>query len=104
MIGREIAAIGVPQEVARLLAAAILGAVIGFEREHGERAAGLRTHALVCVASALVMIVSAYGFADAVTLRAPSCSTPRAWPPRWSVVWASWAPGPLFYARTRCRG
>ncbi len=67
MIGREIAAIGVPQEVARLLAAAVLGAVIGVERERGERAAGLRTHALVCVASALVMIVSAYGFADAVT-------------------------------------
>ncbi|HEU0164996.1 MAG TPA: MgtC/SapB family protein, partial [Thermomicrobiales bacterium] len=37
---------------------------IGLERERLERAAGLRTHALVALASALVMIVSAYGFAD----------------------------------------
>lgn len=52
------------QEIARLLVAAALGAAIGFERERGDRAAGLRTHALVCVASALMMIVSAYGLLD----------------------------------------
>ncbi|PZR83821.1 MAG: hypothetical protein DLM65_01060, partial [Candidatus Aeolococcus gillhamiae] len=34
------------------------------ERERLERAAGLRTHALVAVSSSLLMIVSAYGFAD----------------------------------------
>ena len=55
------------QEIARLLVAAALGGVIGFERERGDRAAGLRTHALVCIASALIMIVSAYGFTDVVT-------------------------------------
>lgn len=48
----------------RLAVALILGAAIGFERERGERAAGMRTHALVCVGSALIMIVSAYGFSD----------------------------------------
>lgn len=52
------------QEIMRLLVAAALGAIIGFERERGDRAAGLRTHALVCTASALVMLVSAYGFTD----------------------------------------
>lgn len=54
----------VAQEILRLLVAAALGSAIGFERERGDRAAGLRTHALVCVASALIMIVSAYGFLD----------------------------------------
>lgn len=57
----------VAQEIIRLVVAAILGGVIGFERERGDRAAGLRTHALVCTASSLIMIVSAYGFMDVVT-------------------------------------
>lgn len=46
----------------RLLLAALLGSLVGFERERLLWAAGLRTHMLVCVASCLVMIVSAYGF------------------------------------------
>jgi putative Mg2+ transporter-C (MgtC) family protein len=50
----------------RLATAALLGGLIGLERERLERAAGLRTHAVVAVASALMMIVSAFGFADAV--------------------------------------
>ncbi|CAB3761120.1 MgtC/SapB family protein [Paraburkholderia solisilvae] len=50
--------------IARLVMAAALGSVIGFERERLSWAAGLRTHMLVCVGSALIMIVSAFGFAD----------------------------------------
>jgi putative Mg2+ transporter-C (MgtC) family protein len=50
--------------IARLVLAAALGSVIGFERERLSWAAGLRTHMLVCVGSALLMIVSAFGFAD----------------------------------------
>jgi putative Mg2+ transporter-C (MgtC) family protein len=50
--------------ILRLLLAAVLGSVIGFERERLSWAAGLRTHMLVCVGSALIMIVSAFGFAD----------------------------------------
>jgi putative Mg2+ transporter-C (MgtC) family protein len=46
----------------RLTLAAALGGVIGFERELREREAGLRTHMLVCLGSALFTIVSAYGF------------------------------------------
>ncbi len=46
----------------RLAVATVLGGAIGIERERRERAAGFRTHALVCVASALMMIVSTYGF------------------------------------------
>lgn len=48
----------------RLTIAAVLGGCIGFERERLSWAAGLRTHMLVCVGSCLVMLVSAYGFAD----------------------------------------
>ena len=54
------------QIVLRLLIATILGAAVGLERERLEWAAGLRTHALVCVGAALFMIVSAFGFADAL--------------------------------------
>jgi putative Mg2+ transporter-C (MgtC) family protein len=48
----------------RLIAAAALGSLIGFERERLLWAAGIRTHMLVCVGSCLIMIVSAFGFAD----------------------------------------
>ncbi|HIV72827.1 MAG TPA: MgtC/SapB family protein [Candidatus Aquabacterium excrementipullorum] len=48
----------------RLITAAVLGGLVGLERERMEWAAGLRTHMLVCIGSALLMIVSAYGFAD----------------------------------------
>jgi putative Mg2+ transporter-C (MgtC) family protein len=46
----------------RLASATFLGGLIGLEREQRERAAGLRTHALVSVGSALFTIVSIYGF------------------------------------------
>ncbi len=46
----------------RLVAAAILGGIVGLERGSGDRPAGLRTHILVCVGSALFMLVSMYGF------------------------------------------
>jgi len=45
--------------VLRLMLAAVLGAAVGLERERLEWVAGLRTHMLVCLGSALVMIVSA---------------------------------------------
>jgi putative Mg2+ transporter-C (MgtC) family protein len=50
--------------LSRLVLAAALGSVIGFERERLNWAAGLRTHMLVCVGSTLIMLVSAFGFAD----------------------------------------
>jgi len=48
----------------RLVLSFIAGGLIGLEREASRQTAGLRTHVLVCVAAALVMLVSAFGFAD----------------------------------------
>ncbi|KPK80410.1 MAG: hypothetical protein AMJ81_12105 [Phycisphaerae bacterium SM23_33] len=46
------------QGIVRLLIAAVLGALIGLEREHHGRAAGLRTHLLVALGAAMAMLVS----------------------------------------------
>ncbi|MDR6883318.1 MgtC/SapB family protein [Bacillus sp. 3255] len=46
----------------RIFTAAALGGMIGFEREWSNHAAGLRTHILVCIGSAAIMLLSIYGF------------------------------------------
>jgi len=46
--------------VLRLLAAVAAGALIGYERTYHGRPAGFRTHALVCTASSLLMLVTVY--------------------------------------------
>lgn len=50
--------------VARLSAAAGLGALIGLERDLRDEPAGLRTHALVSLGAALFTIAGAYGFGE----------------------------------------
>ncbi len=44
----------------RLLVAVLAGGLIGMERAFSGRAAGFRTHALVCTASSLLMLLTAY--------------------------------------------
>jgi putative Mg2+ transporter-C (MgtC) family protein len=56
--------LGWPHVLLRLFAAAVLGGAIGMERELRERQAGLRTHLVVSVGSALFTLVSAYGFRE----------------------------------------
>jgi putative Mg2+ transporter-C (MgtC) family protein len=46
----------------RLALAFVFGSVIGLERESKQGDAGLRTHMLVCIGSALIMLVSLYIF------------------------------------------
>jgi putative Mg2+ transporter-C (MgtC) family protein len=46
--------------VFRLVAAMVAGGLIGLERSHRGRPAGFRTHALVCLASSLLMLVTVY--------------------------------------------
>lgn len=54
----------------RMCAALILGGAIGLERELTGQAAGLRTHMMVALGSAVFAIVSAYGFEEFAGLRA----------------------------------
>lgn len=52
----------------RIVVAAICGAIIGYERAIQRKSAGVRTHIVVAIASALFMIVSKYGFADLLSM------------------------------------
>ncbi len=54
--------------ILRLLLASVLGAAIGLEREFRAKEAGLRTHFLVTLGAALIMIVSQWGFQGAVNI------------------------------------
>jgi len=47
-----------PMVVLQLFTAALLGAIIGLEREHIHKPAGLRTHMLVCIGATLITMVS----------------------------------------------
>ena len=51
--------------ILRLVLAGVLGGLIGYEREIRAKGAGIRTHFLVALASALFMVVSQWGFAQA---------------------------------------
>ena len=48
----------------KMVLATVMGVIIGFERKSRNKGAGIRTHAIVSLASALMMIVSKYGFFD----------------------------------------
>ena len=50
----------------RIVAAGVIGAVIGYEREIRGKGAGIRTHVLVALGAALFMIISQYGFSEAI--------------------------------------
>lgn len=50
--------------IIRLLCAVVCGLIIGSERKARSKEAGPRTHAIVCFASALMMIISKYAFSD----------------------------------------
>jgi putative Mg2+ transporter-C (MgtC) family protein len=47
-----------PMVVLQLFTAALLGAIVGLEREHIHKPAGLRTHMLVCIGATLITLVS----------------------------------------------
>ena len=50
--------------ILRLFLAGIMGAIIGLDREYRAKEAGYRTHFLVSLGSALIMIVSQHGFSE----------------------------------------
>lgn len=53
--------------ILRLFVAALLGSVIGLDREYRAKEAGYRTHFLVSLGSALMMIISQYGFTEVIS-------------------------------------
>jgi len=50
------------QMIIRLMLAAFLGGAVGIEREINSKAAGFRTHILVCIGSCLIMLTSMHMF------------------------------------------
>ncbi len=60
------ATLGQWELIIRILLAAICGAGIGLERSRRQKEAGIRTHIIVCIGAALIMIISKYGFFDVV--------------------------------------
>ena len=55
-----ICGVGIPGILTRLILAVICGGVIGLERETKRRAAGFRTHTLICLGASLTTLVSQY--------------------------------------------
>ena len=63
-LGNQFLTMEVAEHLLRLVISCFCGTAIGLERSRRYKEAGVRTHVIVCCASALLMIVSKYGFAD----------------------------------------
>ena len=66
--------LGITQQIElliRIFVAGICGAVIGYERKSRLKEAGIRTHFIVALASALMMVISKYGFFDLFSMVQP---------------------------------
>jgi len=61
----------------RILVAGLCGGIIGYERKNRMKEAGIRTHFIVCLSSALMMIVSKYGFQDQIGINGISLDPSR---------------------------
>ena len=56
--------LAVLEQCLRVVFAGVCGGIIGYERKNRGKGAGIRTHIIVSMASALMMIISKYGFND----------------------------------------
>lgn len=65
------------EQILRVLLAALCGAVVGYERKKRSKSAGIRTHIIVSLSSALMMIVSKYGFFDVIRMEGASVDVSR---------------------------
>lgn len=66
-----------PDFILRLVVAGVLGAIIGLDQEIRAKEAGFRTHFLVSLGSALIMIVSQYGFSEIAKMQTVSFDPSR---------------------------
>lgn len=53
--------------IIRILAAGLCGGIIGYERQRRRKFAGIKTHSIVALSSALMIILSKYGFYDVLS-------------------------------------
>lgn len=53
----------------RIILACVCGIIIGTERQHRTKSVGVRTHLMIAIASAVMMLVSKYGFLDIIGTR-----------------------------------
>lgn len=60
------ATLGQWEFIVRIVIAAVCGGAIGLERSHRQKEAGIRTHIIVALGSALLTIISKYGFFDVI--------------------------------------
>lgn len=63
--------------LARIIISCACGCIIGIERQSRYKIAGIRTHLMVAMASALMMVISKYGFIDVVGIEGISCDASR---------------------------
>lgn len=63
--------IGYYEITLRMVVALIAGSILGYERTRAGKPAGIRTHALVCISSAMLTIISAYGLPAELQSRNP---------------------------------
>lgn len=61
----------------RILLACICGGLIGLERQQRTKVAGTRTHMMISLATALMMIISKYGFMDTLDIPGNSWDVSR---------------------------
>lgn len=52
--------------IVRIILASACGSLIGLERSHRQKEAGVRTHLIVCLGACLMVVVSKYGFFDVI--------------------------------------
>lgn len=89
--------------ILRIFVAAACGFAIGFERKTRSKEAGIRTHTIVAIASALMIIISKYGFADLWGTRGDKYDAARVAAQVVSGVGFLGA-GVIFYRREMVRG
>lgn len=63
--------------ILRVIVACLCGAAIGYERSVRQKDAGIRTHVIVALGSALMMVVSKYGFFDVILTDSVSVDASR---------------------------
>lgn len=61
----------------RVLVAGLCGVLIGYERESRMKLAGIRTHAIIAMAAAMMVVISKYGFLDVIAMDSVSVDASR---------------------------